>query len=245
MQPCTPPPASPTPPPSHSHSGSPQRTPGSYRYASTPLLVHTPGSVPPPTVEVPYCWEQCVLLMVKLSPVVCTSRIYMALGGTALPTFHIQVASLASLAQLLPPHSATRVIRRQTALCAELLLPDWVRFCCCSPIASICFNCYFQLLLPDCIRFRCCSLIVSASAAAHRLHPLQLLLPDCIRFNCSRLRQLRLLLPDCDRFNCCSPIASALTTAPRLYPLVAPAVLENSSPCPGPMLSNILHRVRG
>ena len=42
--------------------------------------------------------------MVKLSPVVCTSSIYMALGGTA---FHLQVALLASLAQLLPPHSPT------------------------------------------------------------------------------------------------------------------------------------------
>ena len=128
--------------------------------------------------------------MVKLSPVVCTSSIYMALGGTALPTFHIQVGSLASLAQLLPPHSPTRVIRRQTALCAELLLPDWVRFCCCSPIASICFNCCFQLLLPDCIRFSCCSLTASASTA-----------------------------PDCVSFGCCSPIATASATAPRLRPL--------------------------
>ena len=51
MQPCKVPPASPTPPLSHSHSGSPQRTPESYRCASTPLLAHTPDSVPPPTVQ--------------------------------------------------------------------------------------------------------------------------------------------------------------------------------------------------
>ena len=41
-----------------------------------------------------------------------------------------------------------------------------------------------QLLLPNCIRFSCCSPTVSASAAAPRLHPLQLLLPNCIRFSC-------------------------------------------------------------
>ena len=96
-------------------------------------------------------------------------------------------------------------------LLSELLLPDFVRFSCCSPIASICFN--------------CCSLFASASAAARHLCLLQLLLPNCVRFNCyspiasvstaPRLRQLQLLLPDCVRFNC-SPIASALAVASRL-----------------------------
>ena len=114
------------------------------------------------------------------------------------------------------------VIRHRTALCADLPLPDCVRFNCCSPLASAlaaapspivsaacqCAACVHWLLLPDCVRFNCCSLIASASTAAPRLHPLQLLLPDCIRFNCCspivsastaapRLRQLRLLLPDC------------------------------------------------
>ena len=75
----------------------------------------------------------------------------------------------------------------------QLLLPDCVRFCCCSPLASIRFNCY--------------SPIASASAAARHLRPLQLLFPDCVRFSCSRnasastaapgLHPLRLLHPDC------------------------------------------------
>ena len=68
------------------------------------------------------------------------------------------------------------------------------------------------------IRFNCCSLILSASAAACRLRPLQLLLPDCVCFNCSpiasastapRLYPIRLLLPDCVCFSCCSPIECA------------------------------------
>ena len=90
---------------------------------------------------------------------------------------------------------------------SELLIPDCVRFSCCSPIALI--------------RFNCCSPFASASAAARHLC---LLLPDCVRFNCSpimctsaaapRLRPLRLLLPDCIRLT-----------------LVASPVLENSSPC--------------
>ena len=84
----------------------------------------------------------------------------------------------------------------------QLLLPIFVRFSCCSPIASICFN--------------CCSPFLSASAAARHLCLLQLLLPDCVHFNCSpiasvapRLRPLQLLLrlhlqlPDCVRFDCC------------------------------------------
>ena len=114
----------------------------------------------------------------------------------------IQVASLASLAQLLPPRSPTWVIRRRTALCAELLLPVCVRFSCCSPIALI--------------RFNCCSPFASTSAAALRLRPLQLLLHDYVRFNCSpiasastaapRLHSLQLLLR--------SPIAFACDSSP-------------------------------
>ena len=107
----------------------------------------------------------------------------------------IQVASLASLAQRLPPHSPTRVIRHRTALCAELLLPDCVRSSCCSPIALI----RFKLLFLVSVRFSCCcSPLASASAA---LSP--------------RFQQL----PDCVRFNCCSPIASSSTAAPQLHPL--------------------------
>ena len=114
----------------------------------------------------------------------------------------LQVASLSSLAQLLPPHSPTRVIRPRTALCAELLLLDGIRFSCCSPIASIRFNCCSPLA-------NCCS---PFAAAARCLCPLQLL-PDCVRFNCSRLCALQLLLPNYVRFSCCSPIASASTAA--------------------------------
>ena len=131
----------------------------------------------------------------------------------------------------------------------QLLLPDF---------ASIHFNCsllasasaaasrlrLLQLLLPDCVRFSCCSPIASTSAAAPRLRLLQLLLPDfaSICFNCCSpfvstsaaarcLRPLQLLLPDCVRISCCSPIACN------------PAVLEDSSPCLGPMFSNTLHGI--
>ena len=117
----------------------------------------------------------------------------------------------------------------------QLLLPDCVRFSCCSPIASIRFKLHavprfrpLQLLPTDCI----------PSAVARHLRSLQLLFPD---FNCSpiasasaaapRLRPLQLQLPDCVRFNCCSPIASASTAAPRLHPLVASPVLKDSSQC--------------
>ena len=80
-------------------------------------------------------------------------------------------ALLASLAQLLPLHSRMWVIRCRTALCAELLLLDCVRFSCCS--LRDCID-PLHLLLPVCIRFSCCSPLVSASAAAL----------NCIRFNC-------------------------------------------------------------
>ena len=99
--------------------------------------------------------------------------------------------------------------------CAELLLPNSVRFSCCSRIASICFNCCFPFVSAPAAAPRFianCSPIASASAAAPRLP------------TAPRLRPLQLLLPDC------------------MHPLVAPAVLE-ASPCPGPMFSNILRRV--
>ena len=78
---------------------------------------------------------------------------------------------------------------------SKLLLPDCVRFSCCSPIASIHFIDPLQLLFPVCVRFRCCSPLVSASAATPRLRPFQ-------------------LLPDCVCFGCCSSIASASSAAP-------------------------------
>ena len=62
----------------------------------------------------------------------------------------------------------------------QLLLPDCVR---CSPLASA----SSLQLLPDCIRFGCCSAIAIASTAAPRLCPLQLLLPDHVRFDCCSL----------------------------------------------------------
>ena len=107
-----------------------------------------------------------------------------------------------------------------TALCAELLLPDCVRFVLLLPD---CID-LLQLLLPVCVHFSRCSPIASASHA-RRLRPLQLLLPDCVRFSCCspiaslqllrapRLRPFQLLLPDCVRFDCCSPIASACSTS--------------------------------
>ena len=71
---------------------------------------------------------------------------------------------------------------------SELLLPDCVRFSCCSPIASIRFNCCSPFESASvaarhlCLSFSCycvhynCSPIAFASAVAPRLRPLQLLL---------------------------------------------------------------------
>ena len=152
----------------------------------------------------------------------------------------LQVAELASLAQLLLACSPTCVIRRWTALCQS----------CCSPIASA--SAAARRLHrsastaaprlrplpaassgPDCgIRFNCCTPFASASS---RLRPLQLLHARRLRVRfscCSRSLPLRLLLPDCVRFNCCSPIALA-----GFQPM--------PWPCPGPMFSNILRGVRG
>ena len=136
----------------------------------------------------------------------------------------IQVAELASLAQLLPPCSPT--VRNPA--------PDSSLKSCFSPIASASADARrlrpLQLLLLG-------PIAASAStaaprfppppAAAPRLRPLQLLLAALMISCCSRSRPLRLLLPDCVRFNCCSPIvcastaahpiASASTAAPRLH----------------------------
>ena len=79
----------------------------------------------------------------------------------------IQVAELASLAQLLPLRSPTvcnpAPDMQLSVQTAELLL-DCVRFSCCSRSRPL------RLLLPDCVRFNCCSPIT---------RPLRLLLPDC------------------------------------------------------------------
>ena len=138
---------------------------------------------------------------------------------------YIQVAELASLAQLLPPRSPT--VRNpapdSSVQTAELLLaacvrasaaapgPDCgIRFNCCSPFASA---------------SNCCSPIAPASSAARRLHPLQLLLPIASTSAATpRLRPLQLLLPDYVRFDCCSPIALA-----GFQPMPGPKVLEHSS----------------
>ena len=119
--------------------------------------------------------------------------------------------------QLLPFCSPTWVIRCRIALCAKLLLPDCVRFSCCSP--RDCID-PFQLLLSSQlalpVSFSCCSPLASASAAAldcstaSRLRPLRLLL---------LIASASTLLPDGIRFICCSPIASTSTAAPRLRPL--------------------------
>ena len=129
---------------------------------------------------------------------------------------YIQVAELASLAQLLPPCSPT--VRNPA--------PDSSLKSCFSPIASASAAARrlrpLQLLLPG-------PIAASASTAARtprlppprvqlllaaRSRPLRLLLPDCVRLNCCS--------PDCVRFDCCSPTAY-----------------------PGPMFSNILRGVRG
>ena len=118
-------------------------------------------------------------------------------------SFIVQVASLASLAQLLPSRSPTWVIRCRIALCAELLLPARLHrsvstACCWAPGLHL-----LQVLLAACVRFSCCS----------RLRPLQLCSPMASASSAApRLRPLQLLLPNCVRFGCCSP----------------PAVLEDS-----------------
>ena len=153
---------------------------------------------------------------------------------------YVQVAELASLAQLLPPRSPTV---RNPAPDSSLY-----RLQSCSPIASA--SAAARRLRPrfmsaaapgpDCgIRFNCCSPLPPLPAAAPRLRPLHLLLAACIRFSCCsrsrplrlpRLRLLQLLLPDYVRFDCCSPLA-----------------LAGFQPMPDPFakFSNILRGVRG
>ena len=149
----------------------------------------------------------------------------------------LQVAELASLAQLLPPCSPT--VRNPAPDSSpsprlrplQLLLAACVRFSCCSRAR---LRHPLPLLLPFASASSCCSSIAPASAAARRfndqlllpiasastatprLRPLQLLLPDCVRFNCCS--------PDCVRFDCCSPIAYWI---PAHAP--GPNVLEHSS----------------
>ena len=103
------------------------------------------------------------------------------------------------------------------------LLPDCVRFSCCSRAQ---LRHPLQLLFPLCL----CSPIASA---ARCLHPLQLLLPITSTSAATpRLRPLRLLLPDYVRFDCCSPITLARLQpmpGPKFQPMPGPNVLEHSS----------------
>ena len=132
---------------------------------------------------------------------------------------YIQVAELASLAQLLPPCSPT----------VHNPAPDSSLKSCFSPIASASAAARrlrpLQLLLPG-------PIAASASTSAPRLPPPPAAAPDRVCFNCY-------ILPDCVCFNCCSPIASPIAR------LLLPDCILDSSPCFGPMFSNILRGVRG
>ena len=132
----------------------------------------------------------------------------------------LQVAELASLAQLLFPHSPTvRNPAPDSSLCRAA-----PRLC---PLQLLLAACVASAAAPgpNCgIRFNCCS-------PGARLPPLPAAAsgPDCgIRFNCCspgpRLPPLPAAAPDRVRFGCYSPIASASTAAPRLH-------LLDSSPC--------------
>ena len=133
----------------------------------------------------------------------------------------LQVASLASLAQLLlPPPSPLFAYMSKpvpdSPLCAAAVThPPIASASAAAPrtIASIPFN--------------CSSPFASASAAAHHLCLLQLLLSIASISTVPQLHPIWLLLPDCVYFSSCTPSA----------------VLEDSSPCP--MFSNNLCRVRG
>ena len=134
-------------------------------------------------------------------------------------------------------HIYNRLITCAYKLCAELLLPDCVRFSCCSP--RDCID-PFQLLLS--------SRLASASAASRHLRPLQLLLSivDCVRSAAATpFVSASTLLPDGVRFVCCSLIASTSTAAPRLQ-LLRLLLLASCSGRfqPYPLFSNILCRVR-
>ena len=114
----------------------------------------------------------------------------------------VQVAELASLAQLLPPCSPT--VRNPAPDSSpsprlgplQLLLAACVRFSCCSR--------------PDCVRFHCCS--------PGHLPPLPAAAPRLRRFSCCLpLASASAAAPDCGCYspiaNCCSPIASTSTAA--------------------------------
>ena len=126
--------------------------------------------------------------------------------------YTVQVAELASLAQLLPPCSPT--VRNPA--------PDSSLKSCFSPIVSA----SAAAPGPDCgIRFHCCSPFASASSCCSRSRPLRLLLPDCVRFNCCS--------PIASASTAARPIASASIAVPRLHtgfqPMPRPNVLEHSS----------------
>ena len=117
---------------------------------------------------------------------------------------YVQVAELASLAQLLPPRLPTvRNPAPDSPLC---------RLQSCSPIASASATAHrlppLQLLLPG-------PIVASTSTAVPPLPPL--LLPDCVC--CSPLASASAATPDRVHLGCYSPIASASTAAPRLRPL--------------------------
>ena len=112
----------------------------------------------------------------------------------------LQVAELASLAQLLPPCSPT--VRNPAP--DSSLRPG---FSCCSRTR---LRHPLPLLLPVCLR------LASSCCSRTRLrHPLPLLLPVCLRLAsscCSPIAPASAACcspPDHVRFDCCSPIASA------------------------------------
>ena len=127
---------------------------------------------------------------------------------------YLQVAELASLAQLLSPRSPTvHNPAPDSSLCRaaprlrqlQLLLPACVASAAApglpplpaaasGPDCGIRFNC----CSPFASASSCCSPIAPASAAARRLRPLQLLLPIAsASASTPQLRPLQLLLPDC------------------------------------------------
>ena len=119
---------------------------------------------------------------------------------------------------------------------------------CCSPVASTSAAasrlCPLQLLLHDCV-LPCdihasdsaiyCSQIVSSSTTAWpRSCPLPLLLPIASA-SAAAPRSHLLQLPHCAQIASAStPVLCPLqlVTALRLCPFAAPAILEDSSPCP-------------
>ena len=136
----------------------------------------------------------------------------------------LQVAELASLAQLLPPCSPT--VRNPA--------PDSSLKSCFSPIASASAAArrlrLLQLLLAGTIAASASTAaprLPPPPAAAPRLRPLQLLLAAFTISCCSRLRPLQLLLA-------------------RLRPLrlLLPDCILDSSPCPGPNGNVLEHSSR-